>query len=151
MRRLLVVAAILGVVGGAAWWFVRAEGPVTEPPREPVSLRVLDARLVVRRLGVRQAEIEAERVEVSADRRTTTFTGRPRMTLFVGDRPVLTAAGERIMYDRSTQAVRAEGGLRLTTPDGAALVARTAAWNAESQVVELAGDVEVTFPIRRLP
>ncbi|OFX29609.1 MAG: hypothetical protein A2Z07_09760 [Armatimonadetes bacterium RBG_16_67_12] len=114
-------------------------------------MRVLEAKLVVRHQGVRQAEIEADRVEVSADRRTTTFTGRSRMVLFAGDLPVLAATGERITYDRSTQGVRAEGGLRLTTPDGATLVARTATWDAQSQVIVLAGDVQVTFPLRRLP
>lgn len=151
MRRVLATSAALGAVAFAAWWLVLAERPAVEPPREPVSVRVLEAKLVVRHQGVRQAEIEADRVEVSADRRTATFTGRSTMVLYAGDLPVLTATGERIVHDRSTQGVRAEGGLRLTTPDGVTLVARTATWDAQSQVVELAGDVHVTFPLRRLP
>jgi lipopolysaccharide assembly outer membrane protein LptD (OstA) len=149
-RSFLLVAAAVAV-GLAAWWLVRVERPVTEPPREPVSARLEQTRVIVRHQGTRQVEIEAGRVDVSAGRGAATFTGRPRVVLYAGDRPVLTATGERITYDRATQAVRAEGGLRLTTPDGALLVARAATWDAQLQVLELAGDVEVTFPFREGP
>ncbi|MDR7420603.1 MAG: hypothetical protein QN178_17020 [Armatimonadota bacterium] len=147
MKRVLTALAV-GVAALAAWSLMQAERPVAEPVREPVSARLLDARLVVRHQGIRYAEITAQRVEVSADRRATTFTGRPRIVLYAGDRRVLVATGARMVYDRPTQAVRAEGGLRLTTPEGASLAARTAIWDPQSQVIELAGDVDVTFPYR---
>jgi hypothetical protein len=148
---MLAIPAVLGAMAFAAWWLLLTERPVADPPREPVSVRVLETKLVLRRQGVRQAEIEADRVEVSADRRTTTFIGRSRMVLYFGDQPALVATGGRIVYDRSTEDVRVVGGFHLATPEGVALVARTATWDARTQVIELVGDVEATFPLRRLP
>jgi hypothetical protein len=147
VRQAILLMAIVAA-GLSVWWLVRLERPVPGPPREPVSARLVQARVIVRHQGTRQAEIDAGQVDISVGRGAATFTGRPRIVLYAGDRPVLTATGERITYDRVTQAVRAEGGLRLTTPEGAVLVARAATWDAHSQVLELAGEVDVTFPFK---
>ncbi len=156
MRRALVAVAgaavVLLAIAAAAWLAAapepgdpdRAERAVT-PPATGIS----KAGIVVRHRGRKQAEIAAERVEVSADGRTTAFSGLPKVVVFEGDAPGLTVTGGRIVFDRRTQDVRVEGGLRITTVRGETLTARAASWDHEKQVMDLTGPVEVTFPLRR--
>jgi hypothetical protein len=81
----------------------------------------------------------------------TTFTGQTRAVFFEGEAPSLTLTGGRIIYDRTLQAVRVEGGLSITTAHGETLRARAGTWDQESQAVELTGDVEAEFPLTRRP
>ncbi len=142
----LVLAAAAGV-----WWIAHTDQLDAERPPEPVALRVTDATIVLRHQGAKQAEITADRVEVSADRQVTTFTGRTRAVFFEGDAPSLTLTGGRIIYDRTRQAVRVEGGLSITTARGETLRAQAGTWDQESEAVELFGEVEAVFPLVRQP
>jgi lipopolysaccharide transport protein LptA len=141
IRRLAAVVLGLAAATALTWWLARVELIVPERPPDPVSVRVRQATIVVRHRGTRQAEIAADRVDVSADRRLTTFEGKTRAVFYEGGAPAVTATGGRIVLDRVTQSVRVDGGLRLTTPGGETLTARNASWNQESRVIELSGDV----------
>lgn len=156
-RRAFWLAAAAGLVllagiGASLVFLWKAEQPrPAEPAATPkaVAVRISQATVVVRHQGKRQAEISADHIEVSADQRTATFTGRSRVVVYVGDKAALTVTGERIVLDRHTQDVRVEGGLRITTPQGISLVAQWAFWDQATQVVNLVGGVELTFPVRR--
>ncbi len=151
-RPWLIGVGILLAVGAAAWVIVMPDRGTPDRPPEPVAVRVTQATIILRNHGLMQAEIAADRVELSADRETTTFTGQPRAVIYVGGIRRMTATGGRIVLHRQTQTVRVEGGLRIVTEQGETISARSALWDQESQVVDLSGDVEVTFPFRgRLP
>lgn len=145
MRRLMAGGALLAAAAGA-WWIVRADRPDAERAPEPMSMRVSQATIVLRHRGVKQAEIAADRVEVSADRRTTTFVGGARTVFFNGTAPAVTATGGRVVLDRAAQSVRVEGGLRITTARGETLTAQAASWDRESGVIELVGHVTGAAP-----
>jgi lipopolysaccharide export system protein LptC len=145
----LGVLGILLIIAAAAWEMAAPERGGPEGRPEPVAVRVSEATIVLRDRGAKQAEIAADRVELSADRQTTTFTGQPRAVIYIGGVRAMTATGGRIVLQRQGQAVKVEGGLRIVTEHGETLSARTATWDQESQVVDLIGDVQVTFPIRR--
>lgn len=144
MRRLwLVGLGILLVVGAAAWVIAMPDRGSPERPPEPVSVRVTQATIILRNHGQVQAEIAADRVELSADRQTTTFTGQPRAVIHVGGVRTMTATGGRIILQRPANLVTVDGGLRIVTAQGETLAARAATWDQESQVVDLTGGVEV--------
>jgi len=138
------------LLGGAAvaWLAVSPEPGGAERPVSPPAIGLSRAGIVLRHRGRKQAEIAAERVEVSADGQTAIFTGLPRAIVFVDDAR-LTATGGRIVFNRTTQDVRVEGGLRITTEQRETLTARSASWDHARQLVDLTGGVEVTFPLRR--
>ena len=150
MRHLwLVGVGILLTVGAAAWVIAMPDRGTPERPPEPVAVRVRQATIILRNHGQMQAEIAADRVELSADRQTTTFTGQPRAVVYAGGVRTMTATGGRIILQRPANHVTVDGGLRILTAQGETLSARAATWDQESQVVDLTGGVEVTFPIRR--
>lgn len=147
--RRVVVLAVLAAAVGVAVWLDRSSGPAVPEPEARAAVRVSRAQIVVRQQGEKQAEITADRVEVSGDERTTTFTGRPRAVIHLHGLPALTATGGRIVLDRADGSVRIKGGLRITTARGEILSAPDAAWNPATQVVELTGGVTASAP--RLP
>jgi hypothetical protein len=144
----LGILGILIVIAAAAWEMAAPDRSVPDRRPERVAVRVSEASIVLRNGGAKQAEIAADRVELSADRQTTTLTGRPRAVIYIGGAPAMTATGGRIVVLRQGQTVRVEGGLRIVTDKGETLSARAATWDQASQVVDLTGDVEITFPIR---
>ncbi|MGQ0548478.1 MAG: LPS export ABC transporter periplasmic protein LptC [Armatimonadota bacterium] len=152
MRRRL--AAVLGVallgVAGAVWLTASSEPAEPEPKVALPSTGISHASIVLRQRGRKQAEIAAERVEVSPDGRTTVFSGRPKVVVFEEDAARLTMTGNRIVYDRATQDVKVEGSLRVTTSEGETLNAPSASWDHRKQIMDLTGPVEVTFPLRRV-
>lgn len=149
-RRLTVLVVALAGVAVAAWLAVSTEAPEPEPRAALPSTGISKAGIVLRQRGRKQAEIAAERVEMLSDGRTTVFSGRPRVVIFQEDMSRLTVTGNRIVYDRTTQDVKVEGGLRVTTSQGETLTAPSASWDQRTQVMDLAGPVEVTFPLRRV-
>ena len=152
MKRGLTAALAVALVGvtAAVWLAASTETPEPEPRVALPSTGISKAGIVLRQRGRKQAEIASERVEVSPDGRTTVFSGRPRVVVFEEDAPRFTVTGNRIVYDRTTQDVRVEGGLRVTTSQGETLTAPSASWDQRTQVMDLAGPVEVTFPLRRV-
>lgn len=152
MKRGLIAGLAVALLGGAAAvWLVTSPEPAE--PEQKVALPstgISQAGIVLRQRGRKHAEIAAERVEVSADGRTTVFSGQPKVVVFEEDAPRLTVTGNRIVYDRATQDVKVEGGLRVTTSQGETLTAPSASWDHRRQIMDLTGPVEVTFPLRRV-
>ncbi len=152
MRRGLTAGVAVALLGAAAaaWLAASSEAPAPEPRVALPSTAISKAGIVLRQRGRKQAEIAADRVEMLSDGRTTVFSGRPRVVVFQDDAPRLTVTGDRIVYDRATQDVKLEGGLRVVTSQGETLTAPSASWDQRKQIMELTGPVEVTFPLRRV-
>ena len=154
MRRhvpLIVLALIMA--GAAAWLLLVPEpGGIRRSPATP-SVGLRHAAITLRQRGQKQAEIAADRVEVSADGRTATFAGSPRAKVFVGGRSELVLTADRVELDRVTSDVRVEGGIRITTARGETITAPRASWKQDTGVLDLLGGVEVRFPVdgRRVP
>ncbi|MDR7521537.1 MAG: LptA/OstA family protein [Armatimonadota bacterium] len=143
-RRLAVVTVAVAVAGGGFLWLVRTEQAAPEQPVERTAVRATGTSIVLRHRGVRRAEITADRVEVSADRRFTVFTGRTRAMFFDGDRQAAEARGAHIVLDRARRTVRVDGGLTLVTARGDRLTAQAATWDQDSHLIELVGQVTGT-------
>ncbi|MDI6773608.1 MAG: hypothetical protein QME77_13630, partial [bacterium] len=95
-HRVAVLAALsAAAAAGTAVWLVRAPGPAVPEPAQQAAVRMSGAQIVLRQQGEKQAEITADRVEVSGDQRTTTFTGRPSAVIHLNGVPALTATGGR--------------------------------------------------------
>lgn len=141
-RRVAVLAAFAAAAAaGTALWLAHSPSPAVPEPAKQAAVRMSGAQIVLRQQGEKQAEITADRVEVSGDQRTTTFTGRPSAVIHLDGVPALTATGGRIVLDRQDGSVRIKGGLRITTVRGETLSAPDAAWNPATQVIELTGGV----------
>lgn len=154
MRRHVVLIALALLMAGAATWLllVPEPGRVGRSPATP-SVGLKHAAIILRQRGQKQAEIAADRVEVSADGRTATFAGSPRARVFVGGRSALVLTADRVELDRVTSDVRVEGGIQITTSRGEVITAPRASWKQETGVLDLLDGVEVRFPVdgRRLP
>jgi len=149
----ILIALALLMAGTAVWLLIVPEpGRVGRSPGTP-SIGLRHAAITLRQRGEKQAEIAADRVEVSADGRTATFAGSPRARVFVGGRSALVLTADRVELDRATSDVRVEGGIRITTSRGETITAPRASWKQETGVLDLIDGVEVRFPIdgRRLP
>ncbi len=138
-RGAAILVALAAV--GAAAWLAWAPDPRDPEPSPQAAVRISRAQIVLRQQGEKQAEITADRVEVSGDQRTTTFTGRPSAVIHLDGVPALTATGGRIVLDRQDGSVRIKGGLRIATTRNETLSAPEAAWNPATQVIELTGGV----------
>jgi lipopolysaccharide assembly outer membrane protein LptD (OstA) len=152
-RAAILVALAVLMAGAAVWLLIVPEpGRVGRSPATP-SIGLRHAAITVRQRGQKQAEIAADRVEVSADGHTTTFAGSPRARVFVGGQSALVLTADRVEYDRATSDVRVEGGIRITTSRGEVITAPRALWKQSTGVLELIDGVEVRFPLegRRLP
>ncbi len=150
MRRFTVVLFVgLLIAGTSAWLLLVPEpGRVARSSATP-SVGLRNAGIVLRHRGEKQAQITAERVEVGADGRLTTFTGSPRAEVFVEGRSTMVLTADRVVLDRSTQDVRVEGSIRITTTRGEIISAPRASWKQETGVLDLVDGVEVRFPIER--
>lgn len=140
-RRALVVVIVAAVAVVTLWlWRVAPDAPApTGQAPERVAVRLTGATVVLRRNGARQAEIAAERVEVSADRRTTAFAGHPRVVFFEYGEPTVSANASRIVLDNPSRFVRAEGGLRISTVGGDMLTAQSGFLEEATGAIELTG------------
>jgi len=151
-RHVLLIALALVMAGAAAWLLFGPEpGRVGRSPATP-SVGLRGAAITLRHRGQKQAEIAADRIEVSADGRTATFAGSPRAQVFVGGRPELVLTADRVELDRVTSDVRVEGGIQITTSRGEVITAPRAFWKQGTGVLDLVDGVEVRFPVdgRRL-
>lgn len=154
MRRHLILVVLAVVVAGTAAWLLLVPEPGRggrSPATPSVGLR--RAAITLRHRGQKQAEIAADRVEVSADGRTATFAGSPRAQVFVGGRAALTLTADRVEFDRATSDVRVDGGIVITTSRGEVITAPRGTWEQATGVLDLLDGVEVRFPVdsQRLP
>lgn len=142
-RAWLALGVAVATTAGGFWLAVVPDAPPPSGPPAP-SVAVSRASIVLRHRGQKQAEIAANRVEVSADGRQTIFTGSPQAVWFDREQPALTARGRRIVYDRASRDLTVEGDLHIATRGGYDLRAPSATWSQQAQVVDLAGGVEVS-------
>jgi LPS export ABC transporter protein LptC len=128
----------------AALLFALAVGWSLRHPPQPdaqeltqfAAIGLHQASIVVRHEGERQAEVRAERVEVSRDLRYATFSGIPTITMFSQDREAFRVRGSRIVLDRQTGDVVVQGPVEVASMRGERLMAGAASWtNAAQQLV----------------
>jgi lipopolysaccharide export system protein LptA len=139
-----VVALGLGIAATGTWVVVppARQGEPDAKPRErhqPVAV-LSRPDVAIRDAGRLRARMRAERADWTLDGRTATLRGRPRITLAVetpGGRRQLHVEAHQATLDLLTQAMRLDGDLRVTGPTGV-VMARTAAWDAQAQVLDLA-------------
>lgn len=153
MKRLLMVVlmggALLAAVG-LGWKGRSAPAPAIRPPAPrasvpQVSVGLHDASIVLRKQGVRQAEIHARRVTVSADLRSVRFIGVTRATVFdQAGEPLQVSAGE-ILMDRETNDLRIRGPVVITSSGGYRLTAPEAQWHHARQQVVFPRGVQVRY------
>lgn len=132
----------------------------------------------MRHKGHKQAELSAERIEVTRDTRYARFKGIPRATLFHQGRPALHMRADEIVFDRRTDDLIVRGDIRITSTRGDTLRAPEARWVAAVQrlvfprgtalqigrnevrarrltvdlalqTLELEGDVDISFVLER--
>jgi LPS export ABC transporter protein LptC len=129
---IVAIAAVLFAI--AVGWSMRAP-PQTgaQQPPQFVAIGLHQASIIVRHQGERQAEVRAERVEVSRDLRYVTFSGIPTITVFSQERGAFYVRGSRIVLDRQTGDVAVQGPVEVASTQGERLMAGTARWNSAAQ------------------
>jgi lipopolysaccharide transport protein LptA len=145
------LGGVLAAAAGGVWLALVPDDPSPVSNSLAPSVAVSRASIVLRHRGHKQAQIAADRVEVSPDGRRATFTGSPQAVWFDRDQPALVARGHRIVYDRASRDVTVDGDLHVTTRQGYDLRAPSATWSQEAQVVDLAGGVEVSARVVAVP
>jgi LPS export ABC transporter protein LptC len=127
----VVIAALLFAIG--VGWSLRA--PLQQGAQLPQlpALSLHQASIVVRHQGERQAEVRAERVEVSRDLRYATFSGIPTITVFSQEHEAFYVRGSRIVLDRQTGDVAVQGPVEVASTQGERLVAGTARWTSAAE------------------
>mgnify|MGYP000179825658 CR=1 FL=1 len=148
----LVTAALAAgaSLGWSAAWSRRAPAPaavaptpVATPPPPGVAIR--GAALILRHRGRRQAEVRADRVEVSADTRFARFRGIRQATLYRGGAPALHLRAREIVLDRATDDFTVLGDLEITTPQGDRMRAPEARWSAARRTLTFPRGVDVAI------
>jgi lipopolysaccharide export system protein LptC len=131
----VAIAALLFAI--AVGWSLRPlQQPGAQQPTQFLALGLHRASIVVRHQGERQAEVRAERVEVSRDLRYATFSGIPTITVFFQEREAFYVRGSRIVLDRQTGDVAVQGPVEVASMQGERLMAGTARWtSAEQQLI----------------
>jgi len=135
-RMLLGLPLLLALV--AAGWSMRstAPSPSASQPPPSVSLGLREGSIILRHEGVRQAEIHARRVTVSADLSSARLSGITRATIFDRGEAALELDAQEIVMDRRTNDLEIRGPLVVTSPRGYRLAAPTALWrHAVRQIV----------------
>ncbi len=137
-RSALPAVAIAALVVGLAlgWSLRRPPQPATPRPAQLPAIGLHQATIVLRHQGARQAEVHADRVEVSRDLRYATFSGTPTAIVFSDGRDAFRVRGSSIVLDRQTSNVLVQGPVEVTSARGERLTAGTVRWlNAARQLV----------------
>ena len=144
--KLLVLALLLGVAVALAWRVRPAALPTPSAEAPPqVSLGLREGSIVLRHKGVKQAEIHARRVTVSADLSYARFTGITRATIYDGGEAALEVAAREIVMDRRTNDLEIHGPIVVTSPRGYRLTAPEARWRHALQQVVFPAGVHIMF------
>ena len=99
-KLVLTVAGVALPVGVALGMMLQRPHAVEQTPGQPPAITLRGASIVLRHHGQKQAEVRADRVEVSRDLRYATFTGNPTVAVFDAGREVLRVRGTSIVLDR---------------------------------------------------
>lgn len=105
---------------------------------------------MLRHQGEKQAEVTAERVEVSADARFAHFRGVSRATLYREGAPVLHLRAREIVLDRRTQDLTVRGDIEILSAQGDRMLAPEARWSAARHTLTFPRGVEVKIGRHRL-
>lgn len=157
MRR-LVIAVVLGGAAVAAlgltWKARSAPPPAVSSPAQPaasqISVGLQDAGIILRHQGVRQAEIRARRVAVSADLRTARFIGIKRAVVYGASGETLEVTAGEILLNRETNDFTIRGPFVMSSSRGYHLTAPEARWHQGRQQVVFPRGVEVRDGSQRL-
>ncbi|MGC8834343.1 MAG: LPS export ABC transporter periplasmic protein LptC, partial [Armatimonadota bacterium] len=115
-----------------------------EALRRPAPVvRMRGAGIVLKSKGNRLWEMDADSIEVSQDRRTTTMDGLKNGRLYKGGKPVVTLTAARAVYDSQTRALRVFGGVTATTASGLILTTDVVEWSEKSRRLICPGKVVV--------
>lgn len=162
-RRRRVLLAALGLAGAGAlvalilarppWpqWTSApapsAASPQAASPATPSSaVQLRGTSLVLRQGGVKQAEVRADRVEVSRDLRYARFAGSARVTLYDHGAVALQARADEVVLDRQSNDLTARGHLVLQAPSGYRLSAPEALWSQATQRLTFPAGAEMRTP-----
>lgn len=132
--RSLFLLLVLVLAGRGILWLTRSSFiRVGSSEAQIPAINLREARIVLRHEGERQAEIMAERVEVSRDLRYAKFLGRPTAIVFEHDHEALRLQAREIVFDRRTNDLTVAGPIEVTSPHGDRLNADSARWEAADQ------------------
>lgn len=144
MKKLLFIAGLL-VVGGGAWWgagvVVRWSQPraVDTPPPPAIEFRGVD--LVEYAEGSKVWDLTAEAVHYDPEGQLANLTGI-RAHFWEGGRVVSTAVSPRAVLDSRSRDLRMRGGIRVDSALANTQVrADEVLWQAASQSLRASGDV----------
>lgn len=146
MNRPFVVAVVLVAAGAAALWLRPASvpAPLGQAPPPQVSLGLREGDIVLWNKGVKQAEIRAGRVSISADLHHARLTEIARATIYDKGAPAIELAAREIVMDRRTSDLEIRGPVVVTTTEGHRLTAPAARWRHAVQQVVFPQGVHIT-------
>lgn len=177
--RVLIPGLLLAGALGTLLWLRPGMSPApaarADPEASPeLSLRLREGSIILRHGGIKQAQIRARRVTVSADLRFTRLSDITQATIYQEGAPALDVSAQEIVMDRRTSDLEIRGpvvvtfvqGYRLTAPSarwrhalqhvmftdgvhiwgrGEEIVAASLMIDVGRQLFELAGNVDITF------
>ena len=129
----LVVTVAVCLLAG---WYVWRRPVLEQRPTvlsAPAAIGLGKAELVLRHKGEKQAEVLAERVEVSRDLQYATFKGIPRAILYDRGQASLRLRADEIVLNRQTNDLLVRGDIEISSPQGDQLRAPEARWVAARQ------------------
>ena len=132
-RLVLSVAGVALAIGLAVGLMLNRPNAVERMPAQFPAISLRQASIFLRHHGQKQAELYADRVEVSRDLRYATFTGNPTAVVFDVGREILRIRGSRIVLDRHSSDVTVHGPVEVVTPQGGRVSAGTAHWSNVTQ------------------
>ncbi|HEU5299259.1 MAG TPA: LPS export ABC transporter periplasmic protein LptC [bacterium] len=144
-RLLVAVVLLLGGAAGVVLWLrpVPVPAPAAGGPPQ-ISLGLREGAIVLRHKGVKQAEIRARRVIVSADLHYARLTDIARATIYDKGTPAFELAAREIVMDRRTSDLEIQGPVVVTTTQGYELTAPAARWHHARQQVVFPRGVRIT-------
>lgn len=147
-----VLAFVLLVGAAALVWQARpaplpapSEQPVAAPSPQQLSLRLREGSIVLRHKGLKQAEIQARRVTVSADLSSAQFTDITHARIYDAGDVALDVSAREIVMDRRTNDLQIHGPVIVTSPLGYRLTAPEARWHHALQQVIFPSGVHISL------
>lgn len=178
--KFLLLAAVVMTGVGLSWTVYHSAVLAQALPSGPPAADLRRARIVLRHEGEKLAEVYAARVQISRDLQYAVFTHGAAGDLYDKDRVSLRLHADEIILNRQTSDLLVRGHVEITSSTGDRLSAAEARWDnaahllvlsqgvsvmsggneahasrvtldTSRQTVDLEGDVDVRFPLRRLP
>jgi lipopolysaccharide export system protein LptC len=116
----------------------------------PTAIDLKQATIVLRHEGQTQAELRADRVEVSRDLRYATFVGNPTVVVLDQGQGTWQVGGHEIILDRQTSDVTVLGPVELASVRGGRLKAGQVRWLQAAQQLVFDQGVTMTWDGQKL-